>query len=52
MLAGDAEPPGVLRALQVALQERFGIGHATLQLETREAQQTWVCSGDRCYLVD
>lgn len=51
VLAADAEPPGVLRALQVALRERFGIGHATLQLETPEAQQTWVCSGDRCYLV-
>lgn len=51
VLAADAEPSGVLRALQVALRERFGIGHATLQLETPAAQQTWVCSGDRCYLV-
>lgn len=51
VLTDDAEPAAILRALQVRLRERFGIHHATLQLESREAQQTWVCSGNRCYLV-
>lgn len=51
VLADDAEPAGVLQDLLRTLRERFGIGHATLQLETRQARQTWVCEGDRCYPV-
>lgn len=51
VLADGAEPAAVLRALQMTLVERFGIRHATLQLESRASHQTWVCSGDRCYLV-
>lgn len=51
VLADGAEPAAVLRALQMTLVERFGITHATLQLESRTSHQTWVCSGDRCYPV-
>lgn len=52
VLAEGAEPAGVLRTLQGMLHERFGISHATLQLETSEAQQTWICEGGRCYPVE
>jgi len=52
VLAQGAQPADVLRALQARLQERFGITHATLQLETPAARQTWICSGDRCYPVE
>jgi len=52
VLAEGAEPATVLRALQMTLVERFGISHSTLQLESRVSHQTWICSGDRCYLVN
>ncbi|OFX14160.1 MAG: cation transporter [Armatimonadetes bacterium RBG_19FT_COMBO_69_19] len=52
VLADDAEASAVLRTLQTTLADRFGISHATLQLESRQAQQTWVCSGGRCYPVE
>lgn len=51
VLAEGAEPAGVLRSLQGMLHDRFGIAHATLQLETRRARELWVCEGDRCYPV-
>ncbi|HXF81471.1 MAG TPA: cation diffusion facilitator family transporter [bacterium] len=52
VLAAGTDPAGVLRALQSVLHDRFGITHATLQLETPEARQTWVCEADRCYPVE
>ncbi|MGH2349230.1 MAG: cation diffusion facilitator family transporter [bacterium] len=44
-----ADPAQVLEALQEVLAGRFGINHATLQLEKHGHTQTWVCTGDRCY---
>jgi cobalt-zinc-cadmium efflux system protein len=52
VLAPGADPAGVLRTLQGVLHDRFGIRHATLQLEMPEARQTWVCEADRCYPVE
>lgn len=39
-VAADAHTPGVLRALQTLSQERFGLHHATFQLESREGEGT------------
>ena len=49
VITDEAGPEQVLRELQEVLAERFGITHATLQLERRGQTQTWVCAGDRCY---
>lgn len=49
VITDDAGPEQVLRELQEVLAGRFGITHATLQLERRGQTQTWVCAGDRCY---
>lgn len=49
VITDDAGPEQVLRELQEVLAGRFGITHATLQLERRGQTQTWVCAGDHCY---
>jgi len=49
VITDEAGPEQVLRELQEVLAGRFGITHATLQLERRGQTQTWVCAGDRCY---
>ena len=49
VITEDAGPERVLRDLQEVLAGRFGITHATLQLEKRGQTQTWVCAGDHCY---
>lgn len=46
-----SDPARVLKGLQTTLEDRFGITHATLQLETRAYTQTWVCDGEHCYPV-
>lgn len=46
-----SDPAHVLKGLQTTLEGRFGITHATLQLETQAYTQTWVCDGERCYPV-
>jgi cobalt-zinc-cadmium efflux system protein len=51
VITGDAGPEGVLRRLQNLLAGRFGITHATLQLEREGQTQTWVCAGGRCYVA-
>jgi len=51
VVRGEFDPAHVLKGLQTTLEDRFGIAHATLQLETRAYTQTWVCDGERCYPV-
>jgi cobalt-zinc-cadmium efflux system protein len=47
LVAGDA-PVGSAREVAAALRERFGIGHATIQIETAaEAELCWLRPGDR-----
>lgn len=52
VIADDAGPERVLSDLQEVLVRRFGITHATLQLERQGQTQTWVCAGGRCYAAD
>jgi cobalt-zinc-cadmium efflux system protein len=52
VITENAGPERVLQDLREVLAERFGITHATLQLERRGRTQTWVCAGDRCYPAD
>jgi cobalt-zinc-cadmium efflux system protein len=52
IITEHAGPEGVLQDLQGVLADRFGITHATLQLERQGQTQTWVCAGDRCYPAD
>jgi cobalt-zinc-cadmium efflux system protein len=52
VITDDAGPEAVLRDLQGLLAGRFGITHATLQLEREGQTQTWVCAGGRCYVAD
>jgi cobalt-zinc-cadmium efflux system protein len=51
VITDDAGPEGVLSDLQEVLAARFGITHATLQLERQGRTQTWVCAGGRCYVA-
>jgi cobalt-zinc-cadmium efflux system protein len=52
VISDDAGSEGVLGDLQQLLAGRFGITHATLQLERQGQTQTWVCAGGRCYAAD
>ena len=52
VITEQARPEGVLQDLQGVLADRFGITHATLQLERQGQTQTWVCAGGRCYPAD
>lgn len=49
VITEDAGPERVLQDLQRVLAGRFGITHATLQLERQGRTQTWICEGDHCY---
>ena len=49
VITDEVGPERVLQELQEVLAGRFGITHATLQLERLGKTQTWVCAGDRCY---
>jgi len=52
VITENAGPERVLQDLRRVLADRFGITHATLQLERRGQTQTWVCAGERCYPAD
>lgn len=52
VVTDDVGSEGVLGDLQTLLAGRFGITHATLQLERQGQTQTWVCANGRCYVAD